>query len=358
MIGSDRLGRDEPRAQRLPASPFVSRARVVERAGHLDPAAKPIAALVVAVLIATGIFHSTWAFLPLGILIATVAIGPQAVRRGARPEVTETAFSLLLTIAMATAAGLSGGTSSPIVFLLPIGVVLNARRAGPGPTVLCSAVTAVVFVAASLVDDAHAVTTEPLPMLAVLAMQAGVTVASVALARAEIGHRRASIVDPLTGLLNRHGLAARFEELRQQAHVTAAPIALVLFDLDHFKEVNDSRGHDVGDRLLVELADEIRRTLRTFELVYRVGGEEFLILLPGMEEWEGASLAEQLRLTIEALGQTSGTDVTASFGVAAAQGEVDFDRLYREADQALYRAKRAGRDRVETSDGAGLELRL
>jgi diguanylate cyclase (GGDEF)-like protein len=235
--------------------------------------------------------------------------------------------------------------------------VLNARRAGPGPVVLCSAVTAAVFVGVSLAANPHGIVTEPLPMLAVLAMQTGVTIASVSLARAEIGHRHASIVDPLTGLLNRQGLAARFEELRQQALVTAAPISLILFDLDHFKQVNDTRGHDVGDRLLIELADEVRRTLRTFELVYRVGGEEFLILLPGMEEWEGASLAEQLRLTIEALGRSSGTGVTASFGIAAAS-EADFDRLYRQADQALYRAKRAGRDRVETSDGAGLELRL
>jgi diguanylate cyclase (GGDEF)-like protein len=358
MIGTEPSGQDELRALRRPASPLVARERVVERAGHLDEPARPVAALVVAVLLATAIFRSAWAFLPLGILVATVAVGPLAVRRGARPQVTEAAFSLLLTIAMATAAGLSGATSSPIVFLLPIGVVLNARRAGPGPVVLCSAVTAIVFVGVSLAANAHGIVAEPLPMLAVLAMQAGVTIASVALARAEIGHRNASIVDPLTGLLNRQGLAARFEELRQQALVTAAPISLVLFDLDHFKQVNDTRGHDVGDRLLVELADEVRRTLRTFELVYRVGGEEFLILLPGMEEWEGASLAEQLRLTIEALGRSSGTGVTASFGIAAAESEADFDRLYRQADQALYRAKRAGRDRVETSDGAGLELRL
>jgi diguanylate cyclase (GGDEF)-like protein len=187
-------------------------------------------------------------------------------------------------------------------------------------------------------------------MLAVLAMQAGVTIGSVVLARAEISHRNASIVDPLTGLLNRQGLFDRFEELRQQALVTAAPITVVLFDLDHFKRVNDLHGHDGGDRLLREVAAVVRRTLRTFELVYRIGGEEFLILLPGLAEWEGENVAQQLRLAINGLESPDGAEVTASFGVSGAEGEeIDFERLYRRADEALYEAKRAGRDRVTVS---------
>jgi diguanylate cyclase (GGDEF)-like protein len=335
------------------APPVVSRQRVVEFAGEIDRGTQAVAVLVGAVLLATAVFRDAWAALPLVVLLAILALGPLAIRRGARPQSTELILSLVLTIAMATAAGLTGGTSSPLVFLLPIGVVMNARRAGPGPVALCAAVTVIVFAAVSLAADAGAVLDEPLPMLAVLAMQAGVTIAAIALARAEIGHRRASIVDPLTGLLNRQGLPARFEELRRQALVAGAPISLVIFDLDHFKEVNDGHGHDVGDRLLREVADEVRRTLRTFELVYRVGGEEFLILLPGMEAWEGGSLAEQLRLAIEELGRTTATGITASFGVSSAGGaEIEFDRLYRRADQALYRAKGSGRDRVEVGDAA------
>jgi diguanylate cyclase (GGDEF)-like protein len=350
MIGIDRRAPDGAREPAALAPPLVSRQRVVEGAGEVDLATKVVGAIVAAVLLATAIFRDAWAVLPLVLLFAALGLGPLAVKRGARPQMIDIVGSLILTIAMATAAGLTGGPSSPIVFLLPIGVVQNARRAGPGPVILCSVVTAVVFVGASLAADAGAVLGEPLPMLAVLAMQTTVTIGSVALARAEIGHRRASIVDPLTGLLNRQGLAGRFEELRRQALVSAAPIALILFDLDHFKAINDSRGHDVGDRLLREVADRIRRTLRAFELIYRVGGEEFLIVLPGMEEWEGAALAEQLRLAIEALGESTGTAVTASFGVSgSADVGLDFDGLYRAADQALYRAKRAGRDTVEMS---------
>jgi diguanylate cyclase (GGDEF)-like protein len=341
------------------APPVVSRQRVVEGAGKVDRATQVTAAMVGAILLGTGLFRGSWALLPLIVLVGSLALGPLAIRRGARPQVIELAVSLLITIAMAAAAGLTGGTSSPLVFLLPIGVVMNARRAGPRPVVLCAVVTAVVFVGVSLADHSATVLGEPLPMLAVLAMQAGVTIAAIALAGAEIDHRRASIVDPLTGLLNRQGLVVRFEELRQQAFRTAAPITLILFDLDHFKQINDSRGHDVGDRILCDVADEIRHTLRAFELVYRVGGEEFLILLPGMEEWEGGNLAERLRLAIAVLGQTTGSGVTASFGVSSSHDAgADFDRLYRQADQALYRAKRGGRDRVEATSSVVLDLTL
>jgi len=328
----------------------VVRRRLIERAGTPDRTMLLVAGLVAAVLAATAIFRYAWALLPLAALAVAMALGPLAIRTGAHPERAELITGLCVTTAMAVAAGLGGGTSSPLVFLLPIGVVMNALRAGPASIVLCSVVTAVVFLAASLLDDAGAVTSEPLPMLAVLAMQTGVTIGAVALAGAEISHRGASIVDPLTGLLNRHGLPDRFEELRQQALVTAAPITLVLFDLDHFKLVNDRHGHDVGDRLLRDVAKVVRRTLRTFELVYRMGGEEFLILLPGLAEWEGENVAQQLRLAINGLESADGAEVTASFGVSGAVGEeIDFERLYRRADQALYEAKRAGRDRVRLS---------
>lgn len=356
MIGTGRREEAEARDLGSLAPTVVSRQRVVERAGKVDRVTQASAVMIGAILLGTAVFRDAWAWLPLIALLGILALGPLAIRRGARPQVIELAVSLLLTIAMATAAGLTGGTTSPLVFLLPIGVVLNARRAGPRPVALGSLVTAVVFVGVSLADHGSAVLGEPLPMLAVLVMQAGVTIAAIALAGAEIDHRRASIVDPLTGLLNRQGLVVRFEELRQQAIVTAASITLILFDLDHFKQINDSRGHDVGDRILRDVADEVRRTLRAFELVYRVGGEEFLILLPGMEEWEAANLAERLRLGIVVLGQATGTGVTASFGVSSSDGaEADFDRLYRQADQALYRAKRGGRDRVEMSGATALD---
>jgi diguanylate cyclase (GGDEF)-like protein len=351
MTPTERTAREQARGRSRLALGAVSRQRLLERSVIPDRTVVLIAPLVSAILLATAIFRDAWAWLPLATLVAALAVGPVAVRnRHVRPELVELVISLVLTIAMAFAAAAGGGTSSPIVFLLPIGVALSALRASPWSIAICSAVTAVVFLAASLAFDAGAVAAEPLPMLAVLVMMLGVTLASITLARAEISHRGASTVDPLTGLLNRHGLDDRFEELRQQALVTAAPISVVLFDLDHFKRINDEHGHDAGDRLLRGVADAVRGTLRTFELVYRVGGEEFLILLPGIDGWEAESVAEQLRAAVERLGPESGIPITASFGVSGAAGaEIDFERLYRQADEALYVAKRGGRDRVAVS---------
>jgi diguanylate cyclase (GGDEF)-like protein len=344
-------GAPAPRGQ---APRAVLRQRVVERAGTPGRTMLLAAGLVAAILAGTAVFRDAWALLPLVTLAGAMVLGPLAIRTRAHPERAELITSLSVTIAMAVAAGASGGPTSPLVFLLPIGVVMNALRAGPASVALCSAVTAAVFLDASLVADAGAARAEPLPLLAVLAMQLGVTVASITLAGAEISHRRASIIDPLTGLLNRQGLRDRFEELHQQALVTAAPIAVVLFDLDHFKRVNDVHGHAVGDRLLREVADTVRQTLRRFELVYRLGGEEFLILLPGIADWEAERIADQLRLAIDRLEpQRGGATITASFGVSGAEGEeIDFERLYRRADQALYQAKAAGRDRVNVSAAA------
>lgn len=350
MTGIGRAPHEDAAGSSRPAPAVVARQRVVEIAGHRDATVLSVVVLVGSILVATAILRNLWALLPLIILVPVVAFGPLAIRKGSHPEYTELIVSLWLTTAMATAAGLTGGSSSPIVFLFPIGVVMNAVRAGPVSVALCAVVTIVVFVAASLLGNAGAVLSHPLPMLAIAAMQAAVTIASIALAQAELSHRTASNVDPLTGLLNRQGLAKRFEELRQQALISAAPITLVLFDLDHFKSVNDVHGHDAGDRLLVEVADAIRRTLRRFELVYRMGGEEFLILLPGMAEWEGESIAEALRLAIGGLEPATGCGVTASFGVSGGEGEeIDFEVLYRRADEALYDAKRSGRDRVNAS---------
>ena len=106
--------------------------------------------------------------------------------------------------------------------------------------------------------------------------------------RAEVRHRGESVLDPLTGLLNRATLNQRFEEVRQQAALVQVPVAFVLFDLDRFKDVNDTYGHETGDAVLRDVAYEMRKALRSFELAYRVGGEELLLILPGTDEAEAA----------------------------------------------------------------------
>jgi diguanylate cyclase (GGDEF)-like protein len=160
---------------------------------------------------------------------------------------------------------------------------------------------------------------------------------------------RQALVDGLTGLANRraasdalHGETARAERLE-------TPLSVVLADLDEFKEVNDAHGHAVGDEVLRVVAEVLRETLRESDVAGRWGGEEFLLLLPGADEEGAAQLAERVRVALAArsIPSVPGLHVTASFGVAEYAGETTPEQLLEAADGALYRAKRAGKGRVE-----------
>ena len=109
----------------------------------------------------------------------------------------------------------------------------------------------------------------------------------------EIQQRADATLDPLTGLLNRKALAVRFAEIAEQAAVTEGWVSVIECDLDHFKDVNDEYGHDRGDAVLKDAAYALRKNMRSFELVYRLGGEEFLIVLPGVAGAEAAATAER-----------------------------------------------------------------
>lgn len=183
------------------------------------------------------------------------------------------------------------------------------------------------------------------------------TVAVVALASVattlESDARARSVVDPLTGALNRRAFENRALELEAQASVARAAISIVSFDLDHFKRINDTHGHPTGDAVLRAVAYEARKALRSYERLYRLGGEEFVIVLAGADGGAARRLAERVRRVIDA-ELVPGVAVSASFGIATCDGDhVDLTRLLDDADRALYDAKRAGRNRcVHVDDEA------
>lgn len=146
--------------------------------------------------------------------------------------------------------------------------------------------------------------------------------------------------DPLTGLLNRHALTSRLPP-------TLAGWALVSVDVDHFKHINDTHGHGAGDRVLAFVGQILQRHLREGDLAVRMGGEEFAVLLHGMQAATAHAVAERLRGDLERLApEHAGLPVTASLGVALATAGSDFPVLWRQADTALYAAKAQGRNRV------------
>lgn len=154
--------------------------------------------------------------------------------------------------------------------------------------------------------------------------------------------------DPLTGAANRRALTERLEEECARAERGGVPLCALCVDADHFKVVNDTHGHDTGDRVLVDIAARLQQAVRRYDMVARVGGEEFTVLLIGIGVDEGAGLAERIRGGI-AGSPCGGVAVTASIGCAGwAPGDTP-DELLKRADEALYAAKAAGRNRVVTA---------
>ena len=154
-----------------------------------------------------------------------------------------------------------------------------------------------------------------------------------------------AITDPLTGAYNRRYMESRLVEALGRSR-RAGPVSLLIVDVDHFKRVNDELGHKAGDVVLRGLAALMRRRARAVDLLFRMGGEEFLLLLPDTPEEAAMGVAEDLRRAIEQAPLLDARTITASIGVGGARSEDTMDTWLRAADAALYAAKEAGRNRV------------
>ncbi|HWE79094.1 MAG TPA: diguanylate cyclase, partial [Pseudolabrys sp.] len=161
-----------------------------------------------------------------------------------------------------------------------------------------------------------------------------------------------AITDALTGLFNRRYMETHLSTLVEQAASRGKPISVLILDIDFFKSINDGHGHDAGDDVLREFALRIRKSIRNIDLACRLGGEEFVIVMPETDMGVATTVAERLRRRIagEPFPIEQGTrllDVTLSIGIAALSGAGEnAAAMLKRADQALYRAKRDGRNRV------------
>jgi diguanylate cyclase (GGDEF)-like protein len=190
------------------------------------------------------------------------------------------------------------------------------------------------------------------------ARDAAAWIAAQALIALENAHlhglvQRQAVTDELTGLANRRRFLTQLDTEVARSRRSGSPLALVLSDLDDFKQVNDRYGHEAGDRTLRAFADILRAAVRDIDLPVRLGGEEFAILLPDTNLDGGANLAERIRATLAATKIESGSDrirVTASFGVSCFPAAAAADELLVDADRRLYDAKRLGKNRVEVSE--------
>lgn len=159
----------------------------------------------------------------------------------------------------------------------------------------------------------------------------------------------AALTDSLTGMQNRRYFDDALREYLQEFRRIGKPIGLMILDLDHFKTVNDSHGHDVGDEVLRAVASCLRDFTRYHDVAARLGGEEFAVVAPNMDHELLVKLAERIRKAISGLTVVSGNirlKVTTSVGLAVWDGKETAEDFFRRADRMLYQAKRLGRNRV------------
>ncbi len=161
-----------------------------------------------------------------------------------------------------------------------------------------------------------------------------------------------ALIDPLTGLNNRRYFTSHLTSLLGHAGSTRGELTLLILDIDHFKRVNDSFGHDAGDEVLQEFARRMKDSVRGIDLVCRLGGEEFVIVMPDTDPIRGFRIADRIRMSVSNTpfaihGGSKQIDVTVSVGMTGLRGEdISVDALLKRADEALYKAKRDGRNRV------------
>jgi diguanylate cyclase (GGDEF)-like protein len=324
----------------------LDRSRVVDANGRVRTIRMIGSGAVGLALLISAPWLGWWTFILFALALANFLNVDRRIEQSAHPERVSVGAILITLALIAAGTVLSGGPHSPALPWLVLPAAMVAARFRPQVVIAGMALTIVVILIATLGVNPAATIHDPVPVFATLALLVGVVSIVWALQAAELHHRSEAILDPLTGLLNRHALAPRFVEISLQARLSHQPVCLLLCDVDNFKAVNDEHGHDCGDAVLRDVAYALRKHLRSFELVYRLGGEEFLVVLPGMDADRGHEVAERLRTAVEQT-RPLGFPVTISLGLSAAHGEeVDYDTLFKAADGALYEAKRTGRNRV------------
>ncbi len=179
------------------------------------------------------------------------------------------------------------------------------------------------------------------------AVQAGIAIEN---SRLFSETKRQAITDELTGIFNRRQIIRQIKEEFERSKATSSPLSILIFDIDHFKKINDVYGHNVGDDVLRIIARRCIKTIRESDFLGRIGGEEFIVILPGTTLDTAKTIAERLRRAVadDPITTCDGLQIaaTVSVGIASLTDELaDYEQLIKKADIALYRAKRSGRDR-------------
>ena len=344
---------DAPPADHFAAGPswllpeHSDRRRMVDMDRRLRPIRMAVLGVLALALVLSGAEVGYWTLLPLVLAGGLFALADRLMDRVSRPEYLVFAAWAGSQIVIAASVIYTNDVNSTAVAWLAIPVVTLSARFSLRGIVVGVVFTLLLVFAVPLAIDLQGALDRPTILIAPVALVICIAILTTPMMRSDIQHRGEAVIDPLTGMFNRKALANRTTELEQQSAITGDPVTVIAADLDCFKNVNDSLGHAGGDAVLKDVAYLLRKQLRAFDLSYRLGGEEFVVLLPGANVDQGAKISEQLRAAVEA-NCFQDTEVTMSFGVSASERgkPFEFDSVLAEADEALYEAKRSGRNRV------------
>ncbi|HSS05388.1 MAG TPA: GGDEF domain-containing protein [Solirubrobacterales bacterium] len=337
-----------PKESLVAARDDARRERMLDMEIRLRPYRFACFAILGLALVSVGSEIGWWWVAPLLAGLGGFAIADNFMRSSEHPALWVATAWGILPLLLADAVVVTGGAASPVLmwFALPA-VTLGARFSTRGTAIGTAYIVALLLISTVGLDSASAPEHHQ-EVIAAVALVLSTVILSGALVESDRAHRRRSTLDPLTGLFNRNALEQRLGELDGQPTGDAKgnSYALLLCDLDNFKRVNDKLGHAAGDTVLQEVAYTMRTNLRAGDSIYRVGGEEILVVLPGATKADAVGIAERLRHAVRER-RPAGVAVTLSIGVAVSQtGPLDTDELVGLADAALYCAKAAGRDQV------------
>jgi diguanylate cyclase (GGDEF)-like protein len=317
-----------------------------------------ILALALAIGGGSSLGYGYWWIAPLAAGLAGFAVADRYMRHSVRPALWVAGAWAALPVILAVSVLLTGGATSPVLVWFGLPAVTLGFRFEVRGMIVGTVFLIAMFLAAAVIPDPQAAWDQHEQLVAIAALIVSAVILSGALVESDRAHRRRSTLDPLTGLFNRNALEQRLSELDGQPCDPREGLshAFLLCDLDHFKRVNDQFGHAAGDAVLQDIAYAMRATLQAGDSIYRVGGEEFLVMLPGAGHTDALEIAERLRQDVHDR-RPIGVPVTLSIGVAVAEPDyVDTEDLLARADAALYAAKAGGRDRVyadSNGEGAG-----
>lgn len=314
-------------------------------AGHREQVLYRIAVVSAGLLAPFGIYNLFIDRIPLGLAIlatvAVLAVDARAIYRGRKPPIP---FALLLVpAAVAVALLLRTQAAHGMLWTYPVVLfcyfVLSRRMAVAVSLLLLAGTTALVN---TYIDT-------PTAVRVFVSLLLTIVIVNIILSVINDLHERLvaqTVTDPLTGAFNRRHMEACLDEVIERQRRSRAEAALLLIDIDHFKGINDRFGHAAGDAVLRSVVGLVADRVRRFDRLFRIGGDEFLLLLPDTDGAAAAKVAEDLRGLIAAAALANTPAVTVSIGIGLLQPGQQMDAWMQQADAALYAAKQQGRNRV------------